>query len=79
MFLLVLAGAKRRSEISKFQFLTSASIEGLLHSAAKKVRESAGVGCLFPIYFAVLNLVFKLKQNFKPSHILKKNLINHHN
>ena len=65
MFLCVFAGAKRRSvEIAKFQFLIPPT-EGLLHSASKKSHKVLVVVMFFLIHFAVLILVFKLKQNLE--------------
>ena len=55
MFLSVFAGARRRNdEIVKFQFL--------IHSASKKVQESACDSGIFLTYFTVLSLVFKMNQ-----------------
>ena len=59
----VFAGAKWRSgEIAKFQFLTHANW-GVATFSLQNVPESAGDGGIFPFYFAVLSLVFELKQN----------------
>ena len=66
MFLFVFARAKRRSgEIAKFQFLILPN-DGVATFSLKKVPESAGdSGNFLFIYFAVLSLVFELKQNLE--------------
>ena len=65
MFLCVFAGAKRRSgEIAKFQFLIPANL-GLLHSASKKSQKVLVMVVFFLVNFAVLSLVFELKQNLE--------------
>ena len=40
-------------------------IEGLLHSASKKSQKELVTVVIFFIYFAVLSLVFELKQNLE--------------
>ena len=65
MFQCEFAGAKRRSgEIAKFQFWYL-PIEGLLHSASKKSQKVLVMVVFFLVYFAVLSLVFELKQNLE--------------
>ena len=64
MFLFVFDGAKRRSEIAKFQFLIPANRGVATFSLQKVPKMQATVGFLF-IYFAVLSLVFELKQNLE--------------
>ena len=65
MFLCMFAGAKRRSgEIAKFQFLIPANW-GVATFSLQKVPESADDGGIFLVYFAVLSLVFELKQNLE--------------
>ena len=63
MLLFVFAGAKSSREISKFLFLISAN-EGIATFSLQEVQESAGDSTvvLFLVYFAVLSLVFELKQ-----------------
>ena len=40
-------------------------IEGLLHSASKKSQKVVVMVVFFLVYFAVLSLVFELKQNLE--------------
>ena len=62
----VFAGAKWRSgAIAKSQFLTPANW-GVATFSLQNAPESAGDGGIFPFfYFAMLNLVFELKQNLE--------------
>ena len=56
MFLCVFAGAQRRcGEIAKFQFLIP----------AKKFQKVVVMVVFFLVYFAMLSLVFELKQNLE--------------
>ena len=66
MCVCVFAGAKRRSgEIAKIQFLTPANW-GVATFSLQNVPERAGDDSIFPFfYFAVLSLVFELKQNLE--------------
>ena len=59
----VFAGAKWRSgEIKSFNFWHM-PIEGLLHSASETSQKALVMVVFFLFYFAVLSLVFELKQN----------------
>ena len=65
MFLCVFAGAQRRSgKIAKFQFWYLQT-EWLLHLASKKSQKVLVMVVFFLVYFAVLSLVFELKQNLE--------------
>ena len=65
MLLFVFVGAKRRrGEISKFQFLISANLRVVTFSLYS-VPDSAADSSVSLIYFAVLSLVFELKQHLE--------------
>ena len=65
MFLCVFAAAKRRSgEIAKFQFLIPANC-GVATFSLQKSQKVLVMVVFCLVYFAVLSLVFELKQNLE--------------
>ena len=72
MFLFASAGAKRRSgELSKFQFLIPWG--GVATFSLKTPQKVLVTMVCFLIYFAVLSLVFELKQNLEAQPYPKMN------
>ena len=63
MFLSVFDGTKTKNEVANFK-ISVFDICQLrdFYSQLQNVQESAGVSSVFLVYFAVLSLIFKLKQ-----------------